>query len=544
MDRESPTPVRVEEEAPPSLDQLVLPKEGFEEGQIVEGTIVRVTKTEVYVDVDYKSEGILPIKEFMDSRNNVNVKVGDTIRVLVLRQEDKHGYIVISKIQADEMAGWYAVEGAMEKKEPVEGIVDKPVKGGVLVKVQGLAGFLPVSQMNPRPADPAKLEEMVGQKVSVKVIKVNRMKSSIVFTQRAQVREDRSGGLKRTEIWSQLKEGDRIKGYVKTIVPYGAFVDIGGVDGLLHMNDMSWTRISSAEDVVALDQDLEVVVLKLDRKAQRISLGLKQLTPDPWVNITERYTVGQVVQGKVVNLMDYGAFVKMEEGIEGLVHISEMSWTKRPKHPSQMLAIGDNIEAVVLSVDPTARRLSLGLKQLEADPWAGVEEMFPIGSVVKGSVKSFADFGAFIELSEGVIGLLHLSDMSWTKRYAHPSDVLKRGDRVEVQVLKLDREHKRLALGMKQLTPDPWLDEIPKRFLVGSLVKGRVTKLTNFGAFVELEDGIEGLLHVSEIQLNPDQKLEEALTVGQELELVVIKIDTQGKKLGVSLKALTAGLGE
>lgn len=528
----------MEEDTPLPLDQLVLENRSLEEGQIVEGQVVRVTKNEVFVDVNYKSEGILPMSEFTDAGGHINVRVGDRLRVLILRQEDKHGFIVISKARADEMLGWTRIEQAIEKKEILDARVVKTVKGGVLVAMSGLTAFLPASQLAKRVDDPAKLEELVGQTLGVRVLKVNKLKASIIVSQRAST-DDR--GIKRQELWQQLKEGDKIKGVVKTIVPYGAFVDLGGLDGLLHMNDMSWSRLGSPEDVVALSQEIEVLVLKMDRKANRISLGLKQSSPDPWVGIEDRYAAHKVVEGKVVNLVDYGAFVKLEEGIEGLVHISEMSWTKRPKHPSQLLAIGDTVEAMVLSVDAQGRRLSLGLKQLEEDPWGKVEAQYPVGSRVRGTVKNFADFGAFIELPDGLVGLLHATDLAWTKRVI-PGEVLKRGEKLELQVLRIDKDQKRIALGMKQLTPDPWEVEIPKKFLVGSLVTGKVAKLTNFGAFVELEDGVEGLLHLSEVVMEPTQKLEEVLIVGQEMSLVVIKVDLIARKLGVSQKALTAGL--
>ncbi len=532
----------MEEESPLPLDQLVLSNRPLEEGSIAEGKIVRVTKNEVFVDIDYKSEGILPLSEFTDAGGNVNVKVGDALRVLIVRLEDRYGFVNISKAEADQMMGWTKVEEAMERKDLLNVRAIKTVKGGLLVALNGLTAFLPASQLAQRVPDPAKLEELVGQTLPVRVIKVNKLKASVIVSQRSSFRDDR--GVKRQELWQQLKEGQQMKGVVKTIVPYGAFVDIGGLDGLLHMNDMNWSRLSSPEDMVSLGQEIDVVVLKVDRKANRVSLGMKQLTADPWVGIAEKYPQGKVVQGKVVNLVEYGAFVKLEEGIEGLVHVSEMSWTKRPKHPSQMVAIGDTTEAVVLSVDPMARRLSLGIKQLEEDPWGGIEERFPVGACVRGTVKNFADFGAFVELSDGIVGLLHASDISWIKRVANPAEALKRGDKMELEVLKIDKEHKRIALGLKQLSPDPWLEEIPKRYLVGSLVKGRVMKLTNFGAFVELEDGVEGLLHVSEVVMEPSQKCEEVLSTGQEFELVVIKVDVPGRKLGLSQKALTAGLLE
>jgi len=541
----------------------------FEEGCIIPGCVVRVTKNEVFVDVGYKSEGIISIQEFYDLCGKPAVQEGDEIKVVLLRRETSEGFMVLSKRQADERRGWQTLEEAVERRQVLVGQIIKAIRGGWLMQVAGITAFMPRSQYLVKAAGPApqvsqalrateapressmEMEarpgsgaaeaatdgaEAVGREVSVRVMKVNRLKNQAVVSHRLHRLEEKSA--RRSEVWQHLSEGQVVRGVVKTIVSYGAFVDVGGVDGLLHIHDMSWGRLGSPEKVVQVGHTIDVVVLKIDRQANKIALGLKQLTEDPWTHVAAQYPAGKIVTGKVVNVVDYGAFVKLEEGVEGLVHISEMSWTKRPKHPSQLLAIGDHIEVVVLNADPENRRLSLGIKQLEPDPWTSVGERYRLGDRVKGTVRTLTDFGVFVELSDEVEGLLHLSDLSWVKRLAHPSEVFKRGDKIEVVVLKVDPDQKRLALGYKQLTPDPWPEEIPVKFPVGQTFKGRVSRLASFGAFVELEGGVDGFVHQSDPSLHLQlggRPLEEVLSVGTVCQVVVAKVDAVGRRIGLGL---------
>lgn len=510
----------------------------LEEGNIIKGKVIGVGKQEVFIDIGYKSEGIVSIEEFKNIRGEINIKIGDEVGVYLEKKEDQNGLVVISKRKADQFINWEKLQKSYESGESVEGKVVKQVQGGFIVDIMGISGFLPLSQIFSQPKETKEKDptrQHIGEIIQLKILKLNIKKRNIVLSHRAFISETKEKN--RAEAWKSLKEGEIREGTVKNITSYGAFVDIGGIDGLLHITDMSWGHVSHPAELLAIGDKIEVIVLKADKENNKISLGLKQKTKDPWGDIENKYQIGQTVQGKVVNLTDYGAFVQLEEGVEGLVHISEMSWTKRPKHPSQLLAIGDSVEVVILSIDKENKKLGLGIKQLEQDPWEALSEKYPVGVKIKGTVKSFADFGAFIELEDGIEGLLHLSDMSWVKKVNHPTEVLKKGEKMEVIVLKVDKEHKRISLGLKQLTPDPWLNEIPQKYAVGTVVSGKIVKIANFGVFVELENGIEGLVHVSELSLEPVEKIEDAIKLGEVKTMKVIKLDSEERKMGLSIRA-------
>ncbi len=504
----------------------------LEEETIVEGTVVSLQPDGVVVDIGYKSEGVIPISEFRPGELEA-IKVGDRIQVYLEEREDTEGNIILSKEKADRMKVWEQLERIHHKGEVVEGKVLSRIKGGMIVDI-GIKAFLPGSQVDLRPIKD--LDHLIGKVFPMKIIKMNHRRSNIVVSRRAVLEESRDRR-KQTALAS-LQEGQVVEGTVKNITDYGAFIDLGGVDGLLHITDMSWGRITHPTEVVNVGDRLEVVVLKYDRDTGRISLGLKQRKPDPWEKVEEKYPGGARVRGKVVSITDYGAFLELEPGVEGLVHISEMSWSHEMRHPSKIVAAGDVVDAVVLNADRKARKISLGMKQAAENPWEVVERKYPIGSKIEGKVKSITDFGVFVGLDEGIDGLIHISDLSWTKRVAHPGDIFKKGQRVEAVVLRIDKEKERLSLGYKQLTPDPWEREIPKKYSIGSRVTGKVTKLADFGVFIELEEGIEGLLHVSEAGLDPGARLDAVYRVGEEVGAKVIKLDPAEKKIALSVREL------
>ena len=483
------------------------------EGEVVKGTVLKVTASEVIVDVGYKSEGIIAVDEFIDETGQIAVQPGDIVDVLLERTEDREGYVVLSREKAEKMKIWDDVEKAYAEKKVVIGRVIERIKGGLAVDI-GVRAFLPGSQIDVRPV--RNLDALRGQELRMRVIKVNKKRGNIVLSRKVLLEEENAEKKKHT--LDTLAEGKVLRGVVKNITDYGAFIDLGGIDGLLHITDMSWGRVSHPSELFKVNDEIDVIVLKYDPATERVSLGHKQLMNDPWSNVIERYPVGARMSGKVVSLTDYGAFVELEPGVEGLIHVSEMSWSKRVKHPSKILNVGDTVEAMVLGVDPGARRISLGLKQVESNPWHELSEKYPIGTTITGKVRNLTEFGAFVEVEEGIDGLIHISDMSWSKRLKHPSEVLKKGDTVEAMVLNIDAENQRLSLGLKQLQTDVW-DEFFSQHHVGDMVEGKVVRLTNFGAFVELADGIEGLIHVSEFDdsqhAGKDEKLE--LKVGREL---------------------------
>ena len=502
----------------------------FEEGEVVRGRVVQVTPTEVLVDVGYKSEGAIPIEEF--HRHGKLPKVGDQIEVYLEAKEDSEGLIVLSKDKADKIKVWDAITQAHDKGLPVEGRVVEVVKGGLAVDV-GVKAFLPGSQVDLRPVK--NLAAMVGQTIRAKVIKLNRRRGNVVLSRRAVLEEEREEKKKHT--LEVLSEGMVLTGTVKNITDYGAFIDLGGIDGLLHVTDMSWGRVGHPSEIFQVGDQIEVVVLHFDRETGRVSLGYKQKSSDPWERVEQTFAPGTKTRGKVVSLTNYGAFIELEPGVEGLVHVSEMSWTRRVRHPSKLVNVGDEVDVIVLDVNRAAKRISLGMKQVEPDPWATIEERYHPGARVAGKVRNLTDFGAFIELEPGVDGLLHISDMSWTRSVGHPSEILKKGQDLETQILNVDKENQRISLGLKQIQPDPWAT-VAQRFPMGSRVTGKVVRLTDFGAFIELEPGVDGLLHISQMSNRPINRPDEIVSVGDELTLLVIRVDPNERRIGLSLKEL------
>jgi len=503
----------------------------LKENEIVRGTVVQLTKDYAVVDIGYKSEGQVPIQEFGLVEGKPNVKVGDAVEVLLESRENDTGMVVLSKEKADKMRIWDEISAACERDELVEGTIVGRVKGGLSVDI-GVKAFLPGSQVDLRPI--RNLDKLIGEKFKFKVIKFNKKRGNIVLSRRVLLEKERETLKKDTLM--KLKEGAVLTGIVKNLTDYGAFIDLGGIDGLLHITDMSWGRVGHPSEMLNVGDEMRVIVLKFDPATERVSLGLKQIQEDPWAHAAEKYPPGTKIGGKVVSLTDYGAFIEMEPGVEGLVHISEMSWTKRVKHPSKVMAIGDQVSAVVLDVDAKAKRISLGMKQTEPNPWTLLEEQYPIGSVIRGQVRNVTDFGIFVGVQEGIDGLVHVSDISWTQRIKHPGDLYKKGDEVEAVVLNIDVENERFSLGIKQLHPDPWT-ELPTKYPIGSRVKGKVTKVADFGAFVEIEPGIEGLVHVSELRDERVENPRDVVKEGDELDVKVIDMDPHERKVALSVKA-------
>ncbi len=507
-----------------------------EEGEVVRGRVVEVRDSEVLVVIGYNREGTIAIEVFRHAGSLP--KVGEEIEVYLESKEDNEGLIVLSKDKADKIKVWDQIGKAHDSGTPVEGRVAEVVKGGLAVDV-GVRAFLPGSQVDLRPVK--NLGAMVGQSIRAKVIKLNRRRGNVVLSRRAVLEEEREEKKKHT--LSVLAEGMVLTGTVKNLTDYGAFIDLGGIDGLLHVTDMSWGRVGHPSEIFQIGDQVEVVVLHFDRETGRVSLGYKQKSSDPWANVDDRYPVGAKVNGKIVSLTNYGAFVELEPGVEGLVHVSEMSWTRRVRHPSKLVNVGDPVEVMVLEVNKATKRISLGMKQVESDPWATIQERYQPGMRVQGKVRNLTDFGAFVELEPGVDGLLHISDMSWTRNIGHPSELLKKGQAVDTQILNVDRENKRISLGLKQIQPDPW-DSVAQRYPMGSRVTGKVVRLTDFGAFVELEPGVDGLLHISQMSNRPIATPADILNVGDELTLMVIRVDPNERRIGLSLKELAAVIEE
>ncbi len=503
----------------------------FAEGEVMKGTVLKITSTDVIVDIGYKSEGVIPVTQFIDSAGHCTVKIGDTIDVLLEDTEDYDGHIVLSKEKAEKVKVWEDVERAYNENTIIRGRVVERVKGGLSVDI-GIRAFLPGSQIDVRPVK--NLDVLKGKEIECRVIKFNRKRGNIVLSRKI-VLEDEQTRKKATTL-EVLKEDAEVQGTVKNITDYGVFIDLGGIDGLLHVTDLSWGRVNHPSEMFNVGDEITVKVLKYDREKERVSLGYKQLTPDPWSLVQAQYPIGARVAGKVVNITDYGAFVELEAGVEGLIHVSEMSWSKRVKHPSKMLNVGQEVEAVVLDVDMENRRISLGLKQTEPDPWSTLAERYMIGSVISGRVRNLTDFGAFIEVEDGIDGLVHVSDIS-PRRIKHPSEVLKKGEKVEAVILNIDTENHRLSLGIKQLQPDIW-EQFFANHHVGSTVRGRVVRHAPFGVFVELDEGIEGLCHISEVDDDKRHKVEATFPVGSDAELKIIKLSPSERKIGLSQKAM------
>jgi small subunit ribosomal protein S1 len=500
-------------------------------GEVVRGRVVLVGRDQVTVDIGYKSEGQIPIHEFFDTNGQIAVNEGDEIEVYFDADDGESG-VQLSRAKAEQFKVWRDIEDAFQRDGVVEGIITGKVKGGLKVDV-GVPAFLPGSHADLRPA--RNLDRFIGQRGHFAVLKFNRARGNVVVSRRAVMERERAQ--MKEETLKVLEEGVIIEGIVKNITDYGAFVDLGGIDGLLHVTDMSWGRVNRPSDIVTVAERVKVVVLKYDPERGRVSLGMKQIMPDPWSSVSERYPSGARIHGKVVSLADYGAFVELERGVEGLVHVSEMSWTKRVTHPSKVVEVGAEVDVVVLDVDAANRRISLGLKQAEPNPWEMVRINHPIGSHIKGVVKNVTDFGAFVGIEEGIDGLVHISDMHWTKKVRHPSDLLKKGDEVEAIVLDIDVNNERISLGMKQLLGDPWTT-MQERYPIGTKVNGKVTSVTDFGVFVEIEEGIEGLIHVSQLSTERVEKPQDLFQAGQMVEAEITGVDSRDRKIGLSVKAL------
>ncbi len=498
----------------------------IKDGQIVKGKVVRISGNEVVVDIGYKSEGFIPKDEFLWE----DIDIGKEINVYIENTEDEDGFLVISKRKADRLLGWEKIIAEYKEGSIVEGKVARIVKGGFIVDICGMDCFLPNSLSTFR----GKERQVLGQNFNFMIIKINRLRKNIVVSRRDALQKEKEEAQRR--LWQELKEGDIREGIVKNITDFGAFIDLGGVDGLLHVTDMSWGKVGHPSDILKVGDKVKVKVLSVDKEAGKVALGLKQLTEDPWERVEEKYPVGSKVEGEVVNIMPYGIFVELEPGVEGLVHVSEMSWVRRSINPSDLYKVGDRVSAVVLNVDKDRRKISLGTKQLQPNPWDDVEDKLPVGSVVKGIVRGFTDYGAFVEVLDGIEGMVHVSDMSWTRRITHPQEVLKKGEEIEVKVLAVDKDAQKIALGIKQLRPNPW-PEIVERYKVGTEVEGEVVKITNFGVFVKLEDELEGLVYMSEM----DKSLLDQLKPHDKVKVRVVKVDPEQTKIGLSMKDLSSG---
>jgi small subunit ribosomal protein S1 len=506
----------------------------FAEGEVLKGTVLKITDTDVVVDIGYKSEGVIPVTQFLDSAGKVTVKIGDSIDVLLEDTEDFDGHIVLSKEKAEKVKIWEDVEKAFNENAIIRGRVIERIKGGLSVDI-GVRAFLPGSQIDVRPIK--NLDSLKNKEIECRVIKLNKKRGNIVLSRKLVLESEHAR--KKAYTLEVLREDAEVRGTVKNITDYGVFIDLGGIDGLLHVTDLSWGRVNHPSEMFNVGDEIDVKVLKYDREKERVSLGYKQLTPDPWSLVQQQYPIGARVSGKVVNLTDNGAFIELEAGVEGLIHVSEMSWSKRVKHPSKLLQAGQDVEAVVLDVDMENRRISLGLKQTEPDPWTTLSERYSIGSVISGRVRNLTDFGAFIEVEEGIDGLVHVSDIS-PRRIKHPSEALKKGERVDAVILNIDTDNHRLSLGIKQLQPDLW-EQFFTSHVVGDNVRGRVVRHAPFGVFIELDEGIEGLCHVSELD-DEKGKVEDRFKLGDEVEFRIIKLSSAERKIGLSHKALSDGI--
>lgn len=532
-DENSASAANGQEETFAELFEASQRQQEIREGEVVDGTVVAVGTEYVTVDIGYKCEGLVPLQEFKDAQGVAHVAVGDIVSVYLERMEMENGFMLLSKDKAEIIRAWDEISQACEKDQLVEGTVIAKVKGGLSVDI-GVKAFLPGSQIDTKPVK--NLDKFVGKKLKFKIIKFNKKRGNIVLSRRAVVAQERE--LQRAETLANLQEGMIVTGIVKNITEYGAFIDLGGMDGLLHITDMSWGRIKHPSELFAVGDEVKVKILKYDREKERVSLGLKQVSPNPWDEAEYKFPVGVKVKGKVVSLKDYGAFVELEDGIEGLIHVSEMSWTERVKHPSKVLNVGDEVECKVLEVDSKQKRISLGLKQLQPNPWDELEVKYPVGTIIEeGEVKSVTDFGIFIDIGMGIDGLVHVSDVSWTKKFGHPSEKFKKGDKIRTVVLGIDKANEKFSLGIKQLERDPW-ESIKSRYRVNQAVEGVVTKLTDFGAFVEIEEGVEGLIYVSEIADHRIEKPSDILKVGDQVRAEILSIEPKERRIGLSIKQL------
>jgi len=510
------------------LGGLIKEKAVPQPGAILTGHVVNLIGNEVIIEVGLKSEGVVDVSEFEDPKE---IKIGDEVDVLLETVESETGLVELSKRKADRIRGWENVVATKREGDVVRGRVTRKIKGGLLVDIS-VPAFLPASQVDIR--RPSDIGEYIGREVEAVILKIDEARRNIVVSRRKLIEERRAES--KAKLMEEVEVGQLRKGVVKNIADFGAFVDLGGLDGLLHITDMSWGRINHPSELVKIDQEIEVMVLNVDRDKEKIALGLKQKTASPWEQVESQFPIGSRVHGRVVNIVSYGAFVELSEGLEGLVHISEMSWTRRINHPSEMVSVGDELEVVVLEIDKDKQEISLGMKQAEVNPWTLVKEKYPPGTVITGTVRNMTNYGAFVEIEEGIDGLLHVSDLSWTRKIGHPAEVLKKGQELQCVVLTVDEDKMRVALGLKQLSEDPWLRQIPEHYIPGQIVKGKVTKITNFGVFVELEEDLEGLLHVSELADHKVENPQDVVKIGEELEVKILRVDIDERKIGLSLK--------
>jgi len=534
----APEPREGEEESRPGgldfgqmLDQFEQEQSSLQEGEVVRGTVIGITERGVVIDFGYKSEGIVNQNEFMEN-GQLTVKRGDEVDVLVKNMETGEGFPVLSRADAVRLRAWDDLEKAYEEGSPIKGRVAERIKGGVRVDIDGIAAFLPGSQVDVRPI--RNLDSLRGKEIEAKVIKLNRKRSNVVLSRKALLEEQNAG--RKDETLDQIEEDIIVEGQIKNLTDYVAFVDLGGVDGLLHVTDMSWSRVQTPGELFKVGDTVQVKVLRFDRSRERVSLGYKQLLPDPWESVEERFPLHMRMNGRVASVTDYGAFVELEAGVEGLVHVSEMSWSKRVKHPSKIVNPGDIVDVEVLGVDPKGRRISLGMKQIQENPWATLADRYQVGARVHGRVRNLTDFGAFIEIEDGIDGLVHVSDISWSRRIKHPGELLKKGQAVDAVITAIDPENRRMSLSIKELEPNAWNDFVASH-KPGDVVKGKIARFASFGAFVELGDNLEGLCHISELSEERVAKPEDAVQIGQEMEFRVLRIDAENKKIGLSARA-------
>lgn len=506
---------------------------GLSVGSITKGKVIQVKTDGVIVDVGSKSEGFVPANELIENEIN-NLHPGDEVEVFIVNLNDHDGFVRLSRQRAEGVRSWDNIEVAFSKSQPVRGKITGKVKGGMTVNIGGVSAFLPGSQIDLKA--PNNTDGMIGQTYSFKILNMNQRGSNVIVSRRALLEEERQK--LRVQTIKNLQEGIRMKGKVKNLTDYGAFIDLGGIDGLLHISDMSWGRISHPGELFSVGDTVEVIILSFDPQTEKVTLGYKQKTPDPWASVEEKYPVGQRVLAKVITLTDYGVFVELEEGVEGLIHVSEIDWIEKNIKPSKFFSIGDRVEAIVLKLNIEDKKISLSIRKLKPNPWDIVKERYSVGQRVTGRVKNFAEFGAFITLDEGVDALLHISDMSWIKRVRHPSDILKKGQQVEVVVQNIEAEKERISVSLKDLTPDPWISEIPGKYELGDTVTGKVASIADFGLFIELEDGVEGLMHISEIEKKPDEKLEDVFKIGAEINARIINVNPDERKIDLSMKSM------
>jgi len=514
------------------LDQFEQEQATLQEGEVVRGTVVGISERGVVIDFGYKSEGIVNPAEFTED-GVITVKPGDEVEVLVKSMETADGLPILSRADAVRMKAWDDLEKAYQEGTTVKGRVIERIKGGLRVDIDGIAAFLPGSQVDVRPV--RNLDSLRNQEIDAKVIKLNRKRSNVVLSRKAVIENENAG--RKDQTLQHIEEDIIVEGQIKNLTDYGAFVDLGGVDGLLHVTDMSWGRLQNPNELFKVGDNIQVKVLKFDRERERVSLGYKQLQPDPWSSVEERFLIGTRVSGRIASVADYGAFVELENGVEGLVHVSEMSWSKRVKHPSKIVNPGDTVEVEVLGVDPKARRISLGMKQIQANPWQTLHERYQVGTRVHGRLRNLTDFGAFVEIEDGVDGLVHVSDISWSKRIKHPSEVLKKGQEIDAIITSIDTENRRLSLSIKDLEPNAW-DRFVNEHNPGDVVRGKIARFANFGAFVELDDNLEGLCHISELSEERVAKPEDVVQLGQEMEFKILRIDSESKKIGLSARVV------